>query len=49
MKKAVAEKSLKEVSPRAPVRSGEQTVKQLIEEAKELDGLLDKLGERMNK
>ena len=49
VKKAVAEKSLKEVSPRAPVRSGEQTVKQLIEEAKELDGLLDKLGERMNK
>jgi dihydroorotate dehydrogenase len=45
---AVKEKSFKEVPPVAPVKPGEGSVAQLIEEAEELKALLDSLGDRLS-
>ena len=44
---AVVKKAVKEKSLPVPVKAGEGTVAQLIEEAQELNSLLDKLGERI--
>ena len=44
--KAIGEKSLKEEEQPKPVKPGEGTVAQLIEEAEELTKLLDKLGDK---
>lgn len=46
MKKAVDEKSMKELPPPEPVKPEEVTVAQLVAEAEELKRLLDEFGER---
>ena len=45
--RAVAEKSFKEPPPPEPVKPGEGSVAQLIEEAEELKKLLDSFGDRL--
>lgn len=49
VKESVAKLSLKGSPPTAEVKKGEAAVSQLIAEAEHLIGLLDKLGEKMEK